>query len=271
MNWLEDIWYVRDIIRPILDIGIVTVILYRLYATIALTKATQILRAVILVSCIYAVAYFLKLTTLLWIFNHTLTALIVVLAIIYQPELRRAFTRALTGGGRRFRFGSQTSPEQIDTVVNAMTVLASRRRGALIVFPRKLSVKGVIDSGTRINADLSSALLVAIYVQDTPLHDGASVVKAGKIVASGCFLPSSEQSDIRRSFGARHRAALGMAEDTDAVVLCVSEETGAISLAYHANLYYDMSPEAVKQMIIALLNYHDVSPEMMEEVADAKE
>jgi diadenylate cyclase len=271
MNWLDEIWYVRDIIRPLLDISIITVILYHLYSNIARTRAVQILRIIIITVSLYAAASFLQLTTILWFFNHFFTALIVIIAIIYQPELRRAFTRGYTGGGRLFRFGSQTTNEHIDTIINAMAVLGAKRRGALIVFPRRLGVRGVVDSGTRMNADLSSALLLTLFDHNTPLHDGAAVVQAGKIVAAGCFLPLSEQADIRRSFGARHRAALGMAEETDSVVLCVSEETGALSLAYNANLYYDLRPEAAKRMITALLNYHDVNPETIEEVADAKE
>jgi diadenylate cyclase len=271
MKWLEEVWFVRDIIRPLLDIGIITVILYRLYDNVARTRAVQILRILLGAASLYAAAYFLQLSTILWFYNHIMTALIVIIAIVYQPELRRAFTRGAAGGGRLFRFGNQTTNEQIDTIINAMTVLAAKRRGALIVFPRRLGVRSVVDSGTRLNADLSSALLLTLYDQNTPLHDGASVVQNGKIVAAGCFLPLSEQADIRRSFGARHRAALGMAEDTDAVVLSVSEETGALSLAYNANLYYDLRPAAVKRMISALLNYHDVNPETIEEVADAKE
>jgi diadenylate cyclase len=271
MKWLEEIWYVRDIIRPLLDIGITSVILYRLYINIARTSAVQILRIVIITGCIYAAAYILQLNTLLWILDHILIAVIFIIAIIYQPELRRAFTRTWSRGGRLFRFGSQTSQEQIETIINALVVLSSKRRGALIVFPRKLGIRGIVDTGTRLNADLSSALILTLYDHNTPLHDGAAIVQSGKIVSAGCFLPLSEQADIRRSFGARHRAALGMAEDTDAVVLCVSEETGSISLAYNANLYYDLQPETAKRMIIALLNYHDVNPEMIEEVSHAKE
>ncbi len=271
MSWLEEIWYIREIVRPLLDILLLSVILYRLYANIARTRAVQILRIFIIAGCIYATAYFLQLQTMLWIYEHLLVAIIIIIAIIYQPELRRAFTRSLASGGRLFRFGSQTTNEQIETIINATAVLAAKRRGALIVFPRKLGIRGVIETGTRLNADLSSALILTLYDHNTPLHDGACVVNAGKVVSAGCFLPLSEQADIRRSFGARHRAALGMAEDTDAVVLCVSEESGSISLAYNANLYYDLQPETARRMIIALLNYHDVSPDMKVEVEDAKE
>ena len=271
MIWIDQIWVLREIVRPVLDISILAFLFYRLYVNIAQTRAVQVMRILTYSACVYAFAYIFQLDAIIWLFNHVSSVFIVILAIIYQPELRRAFTHIWAGGSGLFRFGNQTTGEQIDTILNAMGVLSDRRRGALLVFPRKLGIKGVLDSGTRINAELSSALLLTIFDHDTPLHDGAVIIQGGKIVSAGCFLPLSEQSDIRRSFGARHRAALGMAEDTDAVVLSVSEETGAMSLSYNANLYYDLVPKAVKRILLALLNYHDVTPEEVEEAGDEAE
>ena len=128
-----------------------------------------------------------------------------------------------------------------------------QRRGALIVFPRTVGIKNIIDSGTRLNAELSTSLILSIFGHDTPLHDGAVIIQGGKIIAASCFLPLSEQADIRRSFGTRHRAALGLAEESDALVVIVSEETGAISLAYNANLYYDLSLEEMKRNLKQIL------------------
>jgi diadenylate cyclase len=110
-----------------------------------------------------------------------------------------------------------------------------------VVFPRRVNIKNIIDTGTRLNAEISSSLIVTVFEFDTPLHDGAMIIQNGRIVAAGCFLPLSEQQDIRKSFGTRHRASLGMSEQSDAVVLVVSEETGAISLAFDGKLYYDLS------------------------------
>ncbi len=115
----------------------------------------------------------------------------------------------------------------------------------------------MLETGTRLNADLSTSLLLTIFGHDTALHDGAVVVQTGTIIAAGCFLPLSEQPDIRRSFGTRHRAALGLVEDTDAIVLVVSEETGAISLAYDANLYYDLSLAEVGGRMRKLLDLRE--------------
>lgn len=271
MEAVFEIWYVKDIIIPLIDIGIVTYFIYKVYVTVAQTNAVQMIRILIYMACVYLAAYLFRLATLLWLFQKVTPIIIIVMAIIYQPELRRAFTRLWSGGHGLFRFGSQTTSDAIDTIINALDVLSTKRRGALIVFPRKLGVKGILDSGTKLNADLSSTLILTIFDHDTPLHDGAAVIQGRKILSAGCFLPLSEQADIRKSFGARHRAALGMAEDTDAVVLIVSEETGAMSLAYHANLYYDLYPDTIKKMLIALLNYYDVTPEEVEEAGDEAE
>ncbi len=271
MGDLLEIWYVKDIIIPVIDIAIVAFLLYKVYTTVSQTNAVQMIKIFVYMACLYLLAYLLQLSTILWGYKNLTPIIIIILAIIYQPELRRAFTRLWSGGRGLFRFGSQTTSEQIDTIINALDVLSTKRRGALIVFPRKLGVKGILESGTRLNADLSSALLLTIFDHDTPLHDGAVLVQGRKVLSAGCFLPLSEQADIRKSFGARHRAALGMAEDTDAVVLIVSEETGAMSLAYNANLYYDLVPDTIHKMLIALLNYYDVTPEEIEEAHDEAE
>ncbi|MFA7559881.1 MAG: DNA integrity scanning protein DisA nucleotide-binding domain protein, partial [Sphaerochaeta sp.] len=164
-----------------------------------------------------------------------------------------------------------TSSDQIDSILNACNVLVNKRRGALIVFPRKLQIRQIIDSGTRLNADLSSSLILTVFDHDTPLHDGAMVIQGGKIIAAGCYLPLSEQTDIKKSFGTRHRAALGLAEESDAIVLIVSEETGAISMTYNANLYYDLSIPTIKRMLLALFSYHDITPEELLQEAGSEE
>ena len=112
----------------------------------------------------------------------------------------------------------------------------------------------ITDTGTRLNAELSSSLIVTVFGHDTPLHDGAVVIQGGRIVSAGCFLPLSEQQDIRKTFGTRHRAALGLSEETDAVIMIVSEETGAMSLAYDSKLYYDLTSAEVTKQLESLLD-----------------
>ncbi|MEW5815576.1 MAG: diadenylate cyclase, partial [Spirochaetota bacterium] len=190
--------------------------------------------------------------------------LVIIIAIVFQPELRNIFTRI--GQGEWFKFSSRSKSYHFDSILNAVEILAGARRGSLIVFPRKVGIKNIIDTGTRLNAELSSRLILTVFGHDTPLHDGAMIVQSGRILAAACFLPLSEQADIRRSFGTRHRAALGLAEATDAVVLIVSEESGAVSLAYNANLFYDLSIDETRR---TLKNLFEISEEAAPEAEEA--
>ena len=251
MDWLSRISVYSDYIRPVLDILILSFIIYYVYKILVQTRAIQLVKGAFFIGLLYAVAIFLQLTTLLWIMNSLATVLVIIIAIVFQPELRSIFTRI--GQSNWFRASPRGRPYQLDSVLNAVEILSGRRRGCLIVFSRRVGLKNVLETGTRLNADLSTSLLLTIFGHDTALHDGAVVVQTGTIISAGCFLPLSEQPDIRRSFGTRHRAALGLAENTDAIVLVVSEETGAISLAYEANLYYDLSPAEVGSTMRRLL------------------
>ena len=265
MEWLNRFEIFSEVIRPILDIALLSFIIYYVYKILLQTKAIQLVKGALLLALIYAVAFFFHLSTLLWILNSLVTVLVIIIAIVFQPELRNIFTRI--GQGDWFKLRNRTRSFRLETVLNAVEVLAGRRRGCLIVFSRRVGLRNIIETGTRLNADLSSSLIITIFGHDTPLHDGAIVVEGGKILSAGCFLPLSEQVDIRRSFGTRHRAALGLAEETDAVILVVSEETGAISLAYDANLYYDLSSDELRSALRRLLEFREPTEEEMEEAA----
>jgi diadenylate cyclase len=178
--------------------------------------------------------------------------LFIAVVIMFQPELRKIFMRL--GQGDFFSPSTVVHIGKLDAVVTAAELLSEQKRGMLVVFPRKINIRNIIETGTRINAEISSSLIVSVFMFDGPLHDGAMVIQGGKIAAAGCFLPLSERQDIRKNFGTRHRASLGMAEQSDAVVLVVSEETGAISLSYDAKLYYDLSPAEVTRKLLDLLD-----------------
>ncbi len=137
--------------------------------------------------------------------------------------------------------------------MSAVELLSTRRRGALIVFPRRVGVKNIIQTGTTLNAEISTNLISTIFFEGTSLHDGAMIVEGDRIVAAGCFLPLSEREDVESTFGARHRAALGMAEETDALVVVVSEENGAVSLAHDGNIRYNITLAEVEAGLKSLL------------------
>ena len=254
-----------DWIRAAVQILLLTVFFYNFYIALAQNRATQLVRSVLLYVFVYIVCRLASLTVLENVLRICAVPAAVFLCVLYQPELRRTFTPGVSRN-RLFRIGGvQTSSEQIETILSACQRLVQSKRGALIVFPRKLALKNIIDSGTKINADISSALIVTVFDHDTPLHDGAMIIQGSKIIAAGCYLPLSGQTDIRASFGTRHRAALGMAEESDAAIIVVSEETGAISLACNGNLYYDLSHDEIKSMLLSLFNNLDVSPIQLEE------
>lgn len=255
-------------IRPALDILLLAFLVYKTYEVLVRTQAVQLVKGALILAAFYAVAYFLQLTTVTWVLSVIAPGLVIAIAIVFQPELRKIFMRL--GQGSIFKGAVRPRVTQIEAVLNAAETLSSMRRGALIVFARNVGLKNIIETGTRIDALLSSSLIVAIFGYDTPLHDGALIVQDGRAAAAGCFLPLSEQQDIRKSFGTRHRAALGLSEEADAVVLVVSEETGALSIACESKLYYGLSPEQVRRRLGELLDFPEVEGESFEEHLDAE-
>ena len=176
----------------------------------------------------------------------------IALAIVFQPEMRKIITKL--GLTEIFKPDKVPGLGQLEATITASEILSEMRRGMLIVFPRRTDIKDILETGTRINGEISSSLIVTVFQFDGPLHDGAMVIQNGRIEAAGCFLPLSEQQDIKKSFGTRHRAALGMSEQSDAVVLVVSEETGAISIATDGKLLYDLSPTEIQKKLRSLLD-----------------
>lgn len=256
MNQFETLIKIYDFIRPVLDIGIITFLLYKAYQLITKTNAIQLIRAAVVVVLSYAVAVILQLRTLLWIFSVIAPGLMMAFAIVFQPELRKVFLKL--GQAEWFTFGSRAKHSYVDSVLIAAEMLSKQKRGMLAVFMRRTKLDNILSTGTRLNADLSSSLLVTIFGNNTPLHDGACFIQGGKILAAGCFLPVSEQYDIKKTFGTRHRAALGLCEVSDCVVLVVSEETGAYSLAYDSKLHYDLTMDQVTRILERQL---DITPD----------
>ena len=250
--WFEKLISIYDFIRPVLDVALLAFILYKGYELLEKTQALPLVKGAVFLALVYGIAWLFNLTTLRWVLTLVAPGLFIAIAIVFQPELRKIILRL--GQAEFFRPNTIVNIGKLDAVVTAAELLSEQKRGMLVVFPRKINLKNIIDTGTRINAEISSSLIVAIFQFDGPLHDGAMVIQHGKITAAGCFLPLSERQDIRKNFGTRHRASLGMAEQSDAVILVVSEETGAISLAYDAKLYYDLSTNDVTRKLMELLD-----------------
>lgn len=256
MDWLLNSWIIRIVLRPLLDVVILSFLFYRGYRLLVQTRAIPLIRGTTLMVLIYALAFVLQLNTLSWILSFLAPGIFVGLAIVFQPELRKIFTQIGQGGW--FSPLIRPSSEHIDAVLRAVFVLSKEKRGALITFVRKVGLKNLVEVSTPVDAVLTDRLLLSIFLYDTPLHDGGVVVQGGKILSAGCVYPVSNQTNLAKNFGTRHRAALGLAEETDAVTIIVSEESGKISLAYNANIFYDQSLEEIKKQFKILLDYKSV-------------
>ncbi len=245
---------VYSYVKIALDICLLTFILYKVYGVLVKTNGLQLLRVVLILGIAYAIAIILQLDMLQWILSALAPSLLVGFFVVFQTEIRKIVLRL---GQAEWRPSKKKKHMHVDSVLTAAEELSQRRRGMLVVFAGKTDIQGIIDSGTVLNALITSSLLSTIFEFDTKLHDGAAVIRGGKIIAAGCFLPVSEQYDIEKTFGTRHRAALGLSEQTDAIILVVSEETGALSVACESRLYYDLSLEQVRKMLESRLDLTD--------------
>jgi diadenylate cyclase len=251
MSALLNHWLLHDYLLPLLDILLLAYLIYRIWRILEQTRGVQLVRGALFMGLIYLVAFLLRLNTLRWVLNLLVPGLVIGMAIIFQPELRRIFTRI--GQETWFRLRPRAPALHLEAVLEAVDMLAARRRGCLIVFTRNTGLNAIIETGTRLNAELSTSLLLTIFDHNTALHDGAVVINDGRLVAAGCLLPLSDRPDVRLSYGTRHRAALGLAEETDAVALVVSEETGVVSLAHDSSLHYDLPPRELSRRLRILL------------------
>jgi diadenylate cyclase len=224
--------------RDALDIVLVTAILYRIFVMFRGTRAVQMLVGLAVLLGVMAVARKLELRTLGWLLDDLWSYGMIALLVLFQPELRQALTRV--GQGRLVQRLLGTSRQErahvVDEITSAVSVLAARRTGALVIVERATGIRQYAELGVGIDAIVSSDLLVSVFQPASPLHDGAVIIQGSRIVAAGCFLPLSRSTHLGPSLGTRHRAAIGITEEADAVALTVSEETGRVSLAVDGHL-----------------------------------
>ena len=236
----------KNSIKDIADILIVSYIIYMLIKMVRGTRAVQLLQGVFFLVIIWALSTWLNLYTLKWLMNQMFTFGVVTVLIIFQPELRRALEQL--GRGKMFNRSSpeeQAVSHQINEVMKSVNYMARRKIGALIVFERNTGLNDYIESGIKMEAKLSSELLSNVFVPNTPLHDGAVIIRGNMIMAAGCYLPLSENPFISKELGTRHRAAIGVTEVCDAISVIVSEETGQISLAINGQIVRDIKEESL--------------------------
>lgn len=252
MGFLENIFTSLALIRitDIIDIAIIAFVIYKLFSLMRDTRAEQVLKGFILVLVFASFADIFNLNTVSWLMNQFLTVALVFIIVVFQPELRSALERI--GRGRKiFISDSRKKNEKtIDELVRAMGSLSRQKIGALVVLERKVGLNDIMESGTRLGADVSSELLINIFIPNTPLHDGAVVISKDTIMAAACYLPLTTSNTVSKELGTRHRAAIGISERSDCVVVVVSEETGTISLVENGTMNRYFDDDSLKNRLI---------------------
>ena len=220
------------------DIAIVAFVAYQVINLIRGTRAAQMLIGLIVVLAIYVGSQVVELYTLNWILDNFLASIFLVIVVIFQNDIRRALTQV---GARGFSGPERVARGQgIEEIVRGLSLLASKRTGALIVLERDIGLNEYIEVGTRLDARVSRELLQSIFQTTSPIHDGAVIIQGGRITAAGCFLPLTNNPNVSKTLGTRHRAGIGLTEETDAVVIVASEEDGKISLVQGGRITRDV-------------------------------
>jgi len=229
----------------IVDVLLVWFVIYQLFKIIKGTKAVQLLKGILVLIIVRLLTGVFHFDTLTWLLDQVLPWGFLAIIIIFQPELRRALEQL--GRGRLFARTMMQEEEEHDRLMEALTksvnYMAKRRIGALISIEQETGLSEYVETGTPLDSVITSELLINIFIPNAPLHDGAVIFQRNRIAAAGCYLPLSENPFISKELGTRHRAALGLSEETDAITLIVSEETGAISIAIDGDLHRDLSIE----------------------------
>ena len=241
-------------ITLVLDLAIVLFLVYKFIKATKNSRAWQLVKGIVILLIIMALSSILNLKILNFILTSFMTYGVIVLIVVFQPELRRGLEQLGSNKITRFlgmekNLATKTK-EDIYKIVIAVMEMAKERTGALIVLERDIKLKDIIETGVAIGAEVSPQLLVNIFVPKTPLHDGAVVISENKIEAAACILPLASDKDIAKQLGTRHRAAIGISKESDAIAIVVSEETGKISLAKDGTLIADLREEALKKILI---------------------
>jgi diadenylate cyclase len=219
------------------------------------TRAEQLLKGIVFIFLLIPISQLLHLTVLNWILAKTITIGVLTIVIIFQPEIRRALEHlGRTAFTDKHVFADEETMDRVITeIVNAVENLAKIRTGALIVIEQRTGIGEIIKTGTILDSVISAALLENIFVVNTPLHDGATIIRNDRIIAAGCFLPLTNNDKISKKLGTRHRAAIGITETSDALTIIVSEETGNISLAVNGRLVSNYDKEKLKRILVQII------------------
>ncbi|NKB22932.1 MAG: TIGR00159 family protein [Kiritimatiellae bacterium] len=235
----------------LLEIFALAILFYYLILFFKGTRGAAVLTGFMLVFIVLLIlTQIFRLDTLNWILQRFSGFLVIAFVIIFQPEIRRALAEL----GKQHVFVSTKSERSlIDDIVKAVLHLAERKIGALVAIEREIGMRAIQESGTRVDSLVTPELLATIFFPQTPLHDGGVIIQRNRVVAAGCFFPLSQRAELSKSLGTRHRAAIGITEETDSLVIVVSEETGAISVAYNGRLSRGLDEERLRRLLSGVL------------------
>lgn len=224
-----------------LDIVLVAVVVYQIFIIIRGTRAFQILMGLALIFGVYLISQYLGFNTLQWVLDRFLGSIILVIVVLFQADIRRALARF-----GKYPFGSVAPVEDeefVEELVRSTNALANRKIGALIVVERETGLSEYVEEGVRLDAAVARELMVSIFLPSSPIHDGAVIIRAGRIVAAGCFFPLATDVELEKDLGTRHRAAIGISEETDALVIVVSEERSEVSLVMDGRISFNLTSD----------------------------
>lgn len=253
-TWISNVRMFLEQIRlwDLIDFLLVWLIVYRLLLLIRQTRAVQMLSGLGILAITYLVSIWADLSTINWLLDRIFSNLFVIAVILFQNEIRKALTHI---GRNPFFSGASASDETqiVEEIVKAAVQLSQRKLGALIVIEREVGLEDFMEEGTRIDGEVTSELLSSLFQVTSPLHDGAVIIRAGRVYAAGCFLPLTKNPSLNKNWGTRHRAALGATEETDAIVVCVSEENHQIGLAMAGQLTSDLDMATLRKTLYSVL------------------
>lgn len=241
-------------IIDIIDIGIISFIIYKAITLVKGTRAFNMIFGILVIIILSLISKYVGLKTTSWVMSNLSGYLFLTIIILFQPEIRRAL--AFIGDTKVFGAGVVSYEKIIDEITKAATILANRQIGALIVLENETKLEHYIQAGTLIDSLVSKDLLVSIFIPYSPLHDGAVIVSEGKLKYAGSILPLTKRENIDKKYGTRHRAAIGITEETDAICIVVSEERGTISLTYKGKISSELDAELLKSSLIDIVNLY---------------
>jgi diadenylate cyclase len=237
-------------LADVADILIIAVLTYWMINLIRGTRAVQMMIGLVVLAGMYTASQYFELYTLSWILREFLGSIFLVIVVIFQSDIRRLLTQV--GRGRLFGGDRRSREELVDEITRAAVALAAKRIGALIVLEREVGLNEYLEAGTVVDARVSREILLALFHPQSPIHDGAVIIRHGRLAAAGCFLPLTANPAVSKSLGSRHRAAIGVTEESDAAVVVVSEEEGKISLVREGRIVRDCDAGTLRTSLVQL-------------------